>query len=172
MLSDPLLTRLNYVGCAWKSGLRQLLPDELDPARVFLLAGMPPGRTARMLGGMGLKCLLVDDSARFRNSARALLEREGLEVVLAANSEEAMRHLQEVQPDVILIDINLGDESGIDLSHAIDEGSARNGVRIILISTQSDTDFGDLIDASPALGFLSKSSLSAGAIRELLARAG
>ncbi len=123
-----------------------------------------------MLGDMGLTCLLVDDNARFRISARALLQREGMEVALAANGEEAMQRFQEVQPDVVLVDINLGDESGIDLSHALDEGSTQSGTKIILISTQADTDFQDLIDASPAMGFLPKSSLSAKAIRELLVR--
>ncbi len=119
---------------------------------------------------MGLRCLLVDDSARFRDSARALLEREGLDVVLASNGEEAMRRLHEVQPDVVLVDIDLGEESGIDLSYALDVGSTKNGARIILISSHAGKDFEDLVDASPALGFLSKSSLSAEAIRELLAR--
>jgi CheY-like chemotaxis protein len=123
-----------------------------------------------MLGDMGLTCLLVDDSARFRDSARALLEREGLDVVLASNGEEAVRRLHEVQPDVVLVDINLGDESGIELAHALDVGSTEKGARIILISTHAGRDFEDLVDASPALGFLPKSSLSAEAIRHLLAR--
>ena len=119
---------------------------------------------------MALRCLLVDDSARFRDSARALLEREGVEVVLASSGEEATRRLDEVRPDVVLLDIDLGAESGIDLSHTLHEGSPPDGARIILISTHSERDFEDLIESSPALGFLSKSSLSVSAIRQLLAR--
>src|SRR3712207_6961431 len=40
---------------------------------------------------------------------------------------------------------------------------------VILISTHAEQDYAELIEASPAVGFLAKSALSAGAIRDLLA---
>jgi hypothetical protein len=39
---------------------------------------------------------------------------------------------------------------------------------VILISTHAEQDFADMIAASPAVGFLCKSALSPGAIRDLL----
>lgn len=121
---------------------------------------------------MGLRCLVVDDSARFRESARALLERQGVQVTVASTGAEAERRVGEIRPDVVLVDIDLGGESGFDVARRLHGGGATvscdTRMRIILISTHAEKDYEDLIDASPALGFLPKSSLSAGAIRGLL----
>jgi DNA-binding NarL/FixJ family response regulator len=116
---------------------------------------------------MVLRCVIVDDSARFVEAARALLEREGVDVVgVASTIAEALRLVGEVRPDVTLVDIDLGAESGFDLASRL----ARNGARgrAILISTHAEADFADLIDSSPAVGFLSKSDLSAQALYAIL----
>ncbi len=66
---------------------------------------------------MVLRCVIVDDSARFLEAARALLEREGVDVVgVASTIAEALRLVDEVRPDVTLVDIDLGAESGFDLA--------------------------------------------------------
>ena len=72
----------------------------------------------------------------------------------------------ELQPDVLLIDISLGSESGLDVARRF----AENGYRatVILISTQDEADYADLIAQTPAAGFVSKSELSAAAIRRLV----
>ena len=63
--------------------------------------------------GVRVRCVIVDDSPLFLESATDLLEREGLEVVgVASNSAEAIRLLEELRPDVTLVDIDLGDEDG------------------------------------------------------------
>ncbi|HEX3593378.1 MAG TPA: response regulator [Pseudonocardiaceae bacterium] len=114
----------------------------------------------------------MDDSARFLESARALLERQGVQVAVASTGAEAERRVGETRPDVVLVDIDLGGESGFDVARRLHGGdstvSCDTRMRIILISTHAEKDYEDLIDASPALGFLPKSSLSAGAIRGLL----
>jgi DNA-binding NarL/FixJ family response regulator len=115
---------------------------------------------------MGTRCLIVDDNAGFRDAARSLLEREAIEVVgVASNSAEARAHVAKLQPDVVLVDIDLGPESGLELAHAL---ARQDHARLILISAHSELDFADLIAASPAVGFIAKSKLSARAIRELL----
>jgi two-component system, NarL family, nitrate/nitrite response regulator NarL len=115
---------------------------------------------------VGTRCLIVDDNAGFRDAARSLLEREAIEVVgVASNSAEARAHVAELRPDVVLVDIDLGPESGLELTHAL---ARHDGARLILISAHSELDFADLIAASPAVGFIAKSKLSARAIRELL----
>jgi two-component system nitrate/nitrite response regulator NarL len=113
-----------------------------------------------------MRCLLVDDSAHFLQAARALLEREGLVVDIASTGTEALQHAAAFQPDVVLVDVRLGDESGFDLARRLDE--RQFGPRIILVSSHAEEDFDELIAESPALGFLAKSSLSAKAIHELL----
>jgi DNA-binding NarL/FixJ family response regulator len=119
-----------------------------------------------ILSSVALRCLIVDDNGGFRDAARSLLEREEIEVVgVAANSAEARSRVAELRPDVVLVDIALGAESGFDLARAL---ARDGGPKLILISTVPEADFVDLIAASPAVGFIAKSELSAGAVRDLV----
>jgi len=118
---------------------------------------------------MALRALIVDDNAQFLEAARALLERQGMTIVAVASSgEDARRRLDETQPDLVLVDIDLGEESGLDLVRSIVHGERPDPPRVILISAYPEDDIVDLLDASPAVGFLSKSSLSAAAIEAML----
>jgi DNA-binding NarL/FixJ family response regulator len=113
-----------------------------------------------------LRCLIVDDNRRFLDAARGLLEREGVAVVgVASTSAEALHQVQELRPDVTLVDIDLGGESGFELVRQL---AGRAPLRMILISTHAEQDYADLIAMSPAIGFVPKSALSAAAIRALL----
>ncbi|WP_043779179.1 LytTR family DNA-binding domain-containing protein [Rhodococcus sp. JVH1] len=116
------------------------------------------------------RCLIVDDSPRFSDTARRLLEQQGITVVgTASNTADAVRSAAELQPDVILVDVELGPESGFDLAERLDDEPYPGAV--ILISTHAEQDLADLIAGSPAVGFVSKSDLSSDAIRDVL-RAG
>jgi len=122
---------------------------------------------------MVLRCLIVDDSSRFLEAARAFLEREGIAVVgVASTSAEALRRAEELKPDVALLDVDLGNESGFDLARRLESETSMEPLRVILISTYAEEDFADLITATPAAGFLCKSDLSARAIRDLLGNTG
>ena len=138
----------------------------------FQLAGMRAGPPTCDPEPM-LRCLIVDDSPRFLDAARGLLERQGITVVgVATNGAEALERAEELQPDVTLLDIDLGGESGLELARRLHRESGPAPLRLILISTHAEQDYADLIAASPAVGFLPKTALSAGAIRELLDRHG
>jgi DNA-binding response OmpR family regulator len=97
-------------------------------------------------------CLIVDDSDAFCMSARRMLEAADV-------------------PDLVLVDIDLGDESGFDVVEAIAEASAESRPSIILVSTHDEDDFADLVESSSAVGFLPKFDLSAQSIRTLLTTA-
>jgi CheY-like chemotaxis protein len=117
---------------------------------------------------LSLRCLIVDDSGEFLAAARATLEREGILVVgVATTKAEALERVIELRPDVVLVDVGLGDESGFEVARRIAE-EQQDEPTVILISTRAEGDFGDLISSSSAAGFLSKSRLSAGAIRAIL----
>jgi DNA-binding NarL/FixJ family response regulator len=117
---------------------------------------------------MAVRCLIVDDNPQFLEVARELLDREGIAVVgVASTGAEALERADELRPEVMLVDIDLGDESGFDVAQRL-AAAADGGARVILISTYAETDFADLIAASPAVGFLSKSDLSASAISGIL----
>jgi DNA-binding NarL/FixJ family response regulator len=114
-----------------------------------------------------LRCLVVDDSSRFAETARVMLERDGVTIVgVASNAADAIARAAELDPDVILVDIGLGTDSGFDLARRLDEASSP--WQVVLTSTDAREDFADLIAVSPAVGFVPKSQLSGQAIRELL----
>jgi CheY-like chemotaxis protein len=118
---------------------------------------------------MALRSLIVDDNRDFLTAARDLLEREGVEVVgVASSGAEAVRLAAELVPDVALVDIDLGQESGLDVARQLARDAAGAPLRVVLISAYSESDFADLIAASPAVGFLAKPELAAARIEEVL----
>jgi DNA-binding NarL/FixJ family response regulator len=121
---------------------------------------------------MFLRSLLVDDNDGFLEAASVFLEREGTTVVgVASNTAGALRQARAPRPDVILVDIGLGDESGFDLACLLTrdgQGGQRVPAEVILISSYAETDYAELIAESPAAGFLSKAELSAQAIGRIL----
>jgi two-component system, NarL family, nitrate/nitrite response regulator NarL len=117
-----------------------------------------------------VRCVIVDDNALFLEGAADLLQREGLEVVgVASNGAEAIRLVTELQPDVTLVDIDLGDEDGFELARRLHDISGTS--KVILVSTHAEEDLAHLIEGSTALGFIAKTRLSAQAIRDTLERA-
>ena len=115
-----------------------------------------------------LRCLLVDDNAGFLETASVLLERQGVTVAgVASNSAEALRQAHTLRPDVVLVDIGLGDESGFDVARLLTR-DGQDGATVILISAQAEADYAELIAESPAAGFLAKPELSAAGIRRIL----
>ena len=117
---------------------------------------------------MAFHCLIVDDNRDFLDAARTLLEREGLTIAgVASSGADALRKAETLQPDVVLVDVSLGDESGIELARRLVADPAHEAT-VILISTRSEAELADLVALSPAAGFLSKSELSGDAIRGFL----
>ena len=95
---------------------------------------------------MPLRCLLVDDSDAFLEAASVLLERERVTVVgVASSSAEALLQARELRPDVILVDVGLGDESGFDLARLLAKDGQGRGADVILISARAGTDYTELI---------------------------
>jgi len=114
-------------------------------------------------------CLIVDDNASFLEAARILLEREGLSVAgVASTGADALRQVEALHPDVVLVDVFLGEESGLDLTRRLVQDGVVHEAPVILISTHSRADLEDLITASPAAGFVPKAELSASAIRGIV----
>jgi DNA-binding NarL/FixJ family response regulator len=126
---------------------------------------------------MLLRCIIVDDNPHFVIASRLLLAREGLNVVgTASTGSEAVELVRDLLPDLVILDIDLGAESGFDVARQLaaleDQASPTNVPAIILVSTHDEDDFADLIRDSVAAGFLAKSDLSVRAIRELLSASG
>ena len=137
----------------------------------FQLAGMRAGTST--CDPEPMRCLIVDDSPRFLDAARGLLEGQGVTVVgVASTGAEALQRAAELRPDVTLLDLDLGGESGLELARRLHDQAGLVPAPVILISTHAEQDYAELIAASPAIGFLSKTALSADAIHGLLAGRG
>jgi len=118
---------------------------------------------------VSIRCLLVDDSDAFLKAASDLLQREGVTVLgVAVSSAEALRQARALRPDVILVDIGLGHESGFDLARLLAQDAQADRAEVILISALAESDYAELIAESPAAGFLVKPELSAQAISRIL----
>jgi CheY-like chemotaxis protein len=114
--------------------------------------------------------VIVDDNAPFLDAARDLLARQGINVVgLATTLAEAIQRADELHPDVMLVDIELGREDGFEVARRVTQAAGSDTPRVVLISTHAEDDLAELVASSPAVGFLSKSDLSRSAIDRLLA---
>ena len=118
---------------------------------------------------MTISCLIVDDNRPFLEAARTLLEREGLTVAgVATTSIEALRQAEALRPDIVLVDIALGEENGFDLARQLVQDGVGAESTVVLISTRAEEDVADQLTESPAAGFLSKTALSAAAILQIV----
>jgi DNA-binding NarL/FixJ family response regulator len=114
--------------------------------------------------------LIVDDHPSFRATARALLESEGFDVVgEAKDGREALEQAELLQPEVVLLDVQLPDTTGFDVARALAHSNGGSPA-IVLVSSRDASDYGDQISASGARGFVPKGELSGAAVRALLSR--
>src|SRR5919202_5076466 len=88
---------------------------------------------------MGLRVVIVEDHQALREGLELLLEREGCDVAgTAGTAAEGRSLIEELEPDVALVDIRLGEDSGIDLTRELlDADPAR---RVVLYTGSSDVD--------------------------------
>jgi len=122
---------------------------------------------------MAVRCLIVDDNQDFLRAAGNLLERGGIAVVgMASTGAQASHACRELRPDVVLLDIELGEETGFDIARQLAEQADTDKPRVILISAYSGIDFADMIADVPAVSFLPKAALSAPEVLGILARPG
>ena len=112
--------------------------------------------------------LIVDDHPSFRATARLLLEMEGYAVIgEAPDGMTALDEVRRLDPDVVLLDVNLPDIDGFDVAARLSNGSPRP--TIVLCSSRDPGDFGPLVARSGARGFISKAELSGASLAAVLA---
>ena len=117
---------------------------------------------------MAASCLFVDDSKAVLDAASRLLERGGIAVTAVSTAAEALARVEELEPDITIVDIDLGGESGFDVAWSLARTSAGRPRRVILTSTRSESDYAELVAVTPVLGFISKNDLSAAAVRDFI----
>jgi two-component system response regulator NreC len=105
---------------------------------------------------MSTRLLLVDDHAVVRSGLRMLLEGEAdMEIVGEASSgAEALTAVEELQPDVVLMDIGLPDQSGIDATLAIKQRSP--GTAVVALTIHEDEEYFFRMLEAGATGYVPK----------------
>jgi DNA-binding NarL/FixJ family response regulator len=112
--------------------------------------------------------LIVDDHAAFRSAARELLAAEGYDVVgEAADGASALAAVRKLQPDVVLLDVQLPDLNGFDVAEVLAREETLPAV--VFISSRRPSAFQWRLAANPGWRFIAKSDLSGEALAAALA---
>jgi DNA-binding NarL/FixJ family response regulator len=111
--------------------------------------------------------LVVDDQPPFRAAARAVISRvAGFDLVgESASGEEAVELAERLRPDLVLMDINMGEMDGIEATRRIT--STRPETLVILVSTYAEEDLPAGARSSGAGAYVNKDELSPKLVRRL-----
>lgn len=114
-----------------------------------------------------MQVLVVDDQPPFRAAARAVLKRiaEFDLVGEAASGEEAVAMSAELAPDLVLMDINMGEMNGIEATRRV--RSASPDTLVFLVSTYAEADLPADARSSGAAAYIHKDELSPRLLRGL-----
>jgi DNA-binding response OmpR family regulator len=80
---------------------------------------------------MGSRILVADDEPHIREVVRAYLEREGYEVLEAADGDAALRHAREMSPDLVVLDVMLPGRSGFEIVRLLRGEGSKIGVLML-----------------------------------------
>ena len=111
--------------------------------------------------------MIVDDQSPFRDAARAVVSRvDGFELVAEVESgEDAVATSEQLHPDLVLMDINMGALNGIDATRLIVD--AYPETKVILVSTYDLDDLPPGARTSGAMAYVNKDELSPRVVRRL-----
>jgi DNA-binding NarL/FixJ family response regulator len=117
---------------------------------------------------MAYRILIVDDHPSFRATARTLLVADGFEVVgEAADGRSALEAVRRLEPDLVLLDVQLPDMDGFAVANEL---CRKNGIgpKVVLTSSHDESDFGPIVVRCGAAAFVPKGELTGAALRAVL----
>jgi DNA-binding NarL/FixJ family response regulator len=117
----------------------------------------------------GTRILIADDSADFRAGMRGLLDLQpDIDVVgEAANGSEALRLAGRLQPDVVLMDLQMPDLNGVDATRSLVAASPHVGVLVVTMFDDDESVFAAM--RAGARGYLLKGARKAETLRAIRA---
>jgi CheY-like chemotaxis protein len=147
--------------CGWQASRGAVLRADGVAART------PAGPVVQDNRTVSTSVLIVDDHPSFRASARRMLEASGYSVLgEAADGAAAIAAAGELEPDLVLLDVQLPDLDGFEVARRI-AGADGAAPAVVLTSSRERSDFGEAVAESPARGFIAKSELSGETLSEL-----
>ena len=85
--------------------------------------------------------LIADDEPNIVISLEYLMQREGYEVLIARDGDEALAMITEHHPDLVLLDVMMPGRSGFDVLKAVRANEATGATRILMLTARGrDTD--------------------------------
>lgn len=124
---------------------------------------VPPPTTGTLI-----RCIIVDDNHHFLRVVNDVLTHEGIVVAgLASTSAEALSLAGRHRPDIVLVDVHLGAESGFDLAERLVVAAPAWRPTVVLMSAYPEHDIRPMLEVSPAAAFIPKIAISGPAVREV-----
>jgi len=93
-----------------------------------------------LLEGAVMQALVVDDSSTMRKLLKSILLGAGFEVIEAKDGFEALACLQDGASDVVLLDWNMPEMSGVELLSQLRANHTYNQMRIMMVTTESEQE--------------------------------
>jgi two-component system chemotaxis response regulator CheY len=105
---------------------------------------------------MTTKVLAIDDSRTIRNLLRVSLEGAGFEFHSACDGQEGVDVFPDVDPDVVITDINMPKMDGFGVIDTLRSGHNRTNVPILVLTTESSDDLKARARNAGATGWIVK----------------
>ncbi len=145
---DSFEDRLRVAGL----GARSFLPKPMGPAMVIEAVR----QTVRRGAGLDAKVLVVDDDPVMVLTLRSLLTPAGLTVTAVEEPARFWETLEEVSPDLLILDVNMPGHSGIDLCRVVRNDTRWGSLPILFITAQTDPETVQRVYAAGADDYVSK----------------
>ena len=90
---------------------------------------------------MSIKLLIADDEANILLSLEYLMKREGFEVLVARDGQEALEMLQREHPRLVLLDVMMPRRNGFEVCQALRADDTLKDTRVLMLTAKGrDTD--------------------------------
>jgi class 3 adenylate cyclase len=96
----------------------------------------PPPRAAPASTAMRMKVMLIDDESAIRGHFAEIIGEMGHDCIEAATAEESLRFLERREVDLILLDLHMGDVSGLDVLRHVNRDFGLRSIPIVVMSAE------------------------------------
>ena len=115
-----------------------------------------PALDARLAPGSRLTALVVDDSTANRRILASLLESAGVRVITAAGGLEAIELTRVHRPEVVFMDLKMGDLDGLEATRRLGQDPVTAGIPVIAVTASAFGDIRQTARDAGCIDYLSK----------------
>ncbi len=104
----------------------------------------------------GKKVLFVDDEEDIREVVQIRLESNGYEVITAGSGEEALKKIEESNPDLMILDVMMPGMDGLTVLKTLRKNENTAKLPVIILTAKRKKMIGDLFELENIQGFIEK----------------